>query len=401
MKIIQKHHQKIVSMILLVMIFLAGYVIGGLNPLVSKAQENQKAIRDTEEAFEPLYEVYEIIQSRYVDHANVEVDTLIDGAIDGMIKALGDPYSGYLDAEAFNMFSSDLSGDVEGIGVVIFTNDDGNVEVRQVLDGTGAEAAGVRPGDIFMTVDGVDVLGMDQTELALLVRGESGTDVEITFQRDAEEVTLTITRVRFAVPNVTHEVLEDSDIAYIHMAEFNDRSLDQFQAALDDLDVNSRQGLIFDLRNNPGGLLSSAVDMASLFVEEDVILYESFADGSEQVFESTGTYADIDVPIVVLVNENSASAAELVSGALQDYDIATLIGEVTFGKGTVQTLQPLSNDGALRITVARYLLPSRRWIHDVGVTPNIIVPLDELAVEDGDTDPQLEAAIEAILGSDS
>lgn len=400
MDIVRKHHQKVSTGILLVLIFLAGYVIGGLNPSISEAQENPQAIGDIEEAFAPLYEVYQIIQSRYVDGDNIEIEVLIDGAIDGMVDALGDPYSGYLDSEAYNMFSTDLSGDVEGIGVVIFTNDDDNIEVRQVLEGTGAEAAGVRPGDVFVEVDGRNVVGLDQTELALLVRGESGTTVEVTFRRDDEDVTLTITRVRFEVPNVEYELLEDSNIAYISMAEFNDRSFDQLQEAIEALDVNSRDGLIFDLRDNPGGLLSSAIDIASVFIDDGVVLYESFADGSEQTFEANGNYADISVPIVVLVNENSASASELVSGALQDQDVATLIGEVSFGKGTVQTLQPLSNDGALRITIARYLLPSRRWIHDIGVTPDIIIPLDELEAVDGDPDPQLDAAIDFIIDSE-
>lgn len=399
MEIVRKHHQTISTALLLVVIFLAGYVIGGLNPSISEAQENA-AIGDVDEAFAPLYEAYQIIQSRYVDTDNVEIDVLIDGAINGMVDALGDPYSGYLDAEAFNMFSSDLSGDVEGIGVVIFTNDEDNIEVRQVLQGTGAEAAGVLPGDVFVEVDGTSVEGMDQTELALLVRGESGTTVEITFERDEELVTLTITRVRFEVPNVEYEVFEDTNIAYISMAEFNDRSYDQFVEALEEVEVNSRAGLIFDLRDNPGGLLSSAIDVASVFIEDDVILYESFADGSEEIFEANGNFEGINVPIVVLVNENSASASELVSGALQDTGVAFLIGEVTFGKGTVQTLQPLSNDGALRITIARYLLPSRRWIHEVGVTPDVIIPLDELEFVDGDPDPQLDEAIDYILNGE-
>ncbi|MEL6403958.1 MAG: S41 family peptidase [Chloroflexota bacterium] len=399
MEFLRKHHEKFSTGLLLVAIFLAGFAVGGITPGITFAQDNF-AIGDTDEAFAPLYEVFETIQARYVDTDNVEIDTLIDGAIEGMVDSLGDPYSGYLDAEAFNMFSSDLSGDIEGIGVVIFTNDDDNVEVRQVLEGTGAEAAGVLPGDVFADVDGTDVLGMDQTELALLVRGEAGTTVNVTFLRDGEEVTLEITRVRFEVPNVEYEVFEDSNIAYISMAEFNERSVEQFNDALEAVEIDQRDGLIFDLRNNPGGLLSTAIDMASVFIDDGVILYESFADGSEQTFEANGSYAGIEVPIVVLINENSASASELVSGAMRDQGVATLIGEVSFGKGTVQTLQPLSNNGALRITIARYLLPSRLWIHDVGVTPDIIVELDELNFVDGDPDPQLEAAIDYILDGD-
>jgi carboxyl-terminal processing protease len=375
---------------------LAGYLFGGMTTSPSQAQD-VTAIGDVDEAFAPLFETYEIIQDRYVDAGLVDIDTLVDGALNGMVASLGDPYSSYLDPESFSAFTSELSGNVEGIGVVIFANEDGNIEVRQVLEGTGAEAAGVMPGDIFVEVNGESVQGLDQTQLALLVRGPAGTTVEITFLRGEELITLTITRSRFEIPNVEAEVLEESNIAYISMAEFNANSRAQLDEAIAELDVNSRVGLIFDLRNNPGGLLSSAIDVASAFIEDGVILHESFADGSEDTFDSNGDFAGITVPIVVLINENSASASELVSGAMQDNGVAYLIGEVSFGKGTVQTLEEISNGGAIRITIARYLLPSRRWIHEVGVTPDLLVELDETTFVEGDADPQMQAAIDYIL----
>lgn len=397
MEIVRKHHQKLSTALLLVVIFLAGYVVGGLNPSITQAQDNPQAIGDIDEAFAPLFETYQLIQSRYVAGDEIDTDTLINGALTGMIDALGDPYSSYFDPEAYQSFTTQLSGDIEGIGVVIFTNDDDRVEVQQVFDGTGADVAGVRPGDVFIEVDGINVEGYDQTQLGGVVRGEAGTTVDVTFLREGEEITITITRVRFEVPNVEYELLEESNVAYISMADFNARSRPQLDEALAALDVNSRNGLIFDLRNNPGGTLSSAVDIASAFIEDGVILYESFADGSEQTFDANGAFAGITVPIVVLVNENSASASELVSGAMQDQAVAYIIGEVSFGKGTVQTVQPLSNDGALRLTIARYLLPSRRWIHDVGVTPDLIIPFDELEAQDGDADPQLDAALDFLI----
>jgi carboxyl-terminal processing protease len=399
MKLMQQHYQKISTVLLLVLVFLAGYLLGGLTTTTTQAQDIQ-AIGDVDEAFAPLFEAYDVIQARYVDAGMVDTETLVNGALSGMVDALGDPFSSYLDPESFDMFTSDLSGDVEGIGVVIFTNDDGLIVVRQVLEGTGAEAAGVRPGDIFVEVNGEPVQDMNQTDLALMVRGPSGTTVDVTFLRDEELITLTITRSSFEVPNIESEVLEESNIAYISMAEFSERSREQLDAAIAEVDPNSHAGLIFDLRDNPGGLLSTAIDVASAFIEDDVILYEAYADGSEDTFESNGNFAGITVPIVVLINENSASASELVSGAMQDSEVAYLIGEVSFGKGTVQTLQPLSNDGALRITIARYLLPSRRWIHEVGVTPDLIVELDETTWVEGDPDPQMQAAIDYILNGE-
>lgn len=395
MELMRKHHQKLSTALLLVVIFLAGYVIGGLNTTVSNAQDN--AIGDIDEAFAPLYETFQLIQARYVSGDEIDVDTLIDGAITGMIESLDDQFSSYLDPQSFNNFTTQLSGDVEGIGVVIFSNDAEQIEVQQVFDGTGADQAGVLPGDIFIEVDGIDVTDFDQTQLGNVVRGDAGTTVTITFLRDGEEVTLTITRVRFEVPNVEYELLEESNVAYISMADFNDRSRGQLDDAIAALDVNSRDGLVFDLRDNPGGTLSSAVDVASAFIEDGVVLYESFADGSEQVFDTNGNYAGITVPIVVLINENSASASELVSGAMQDAGVATVLGEVSFGKGTVQTIQPLSNNGAVRLTIARYLLPSRRWIHEVGVTPDIIIELDEVEFVDGDPDVQLDGAVDFLI----
>jgi carboxyl-terminal processing protease len=184
------------------------------------------------------------------------------------------------------------------------------------------------------------------------------------------------------------------------MQQFSELSREQVDEALAAVDVNSRSGLIFDLRGNPGGLLTSAVDIGSLFIEDDVLLYEVFADGSEEIFRSNGDYGNIEVPIVVLIDEGSASASELVSGAIKDYGVATLIGETTFGKGTVQNIQPLSNEGALRLTIARYLTPNRTWIHDVGVTPDIIIEWNPQTVDEiNGPDPQLQAAIELLEGN--
>ncbi|GAB1421770.1 hypothetical protein MASR2M15_19590 [Anaerolineales bacterium] len=389
--------QSIQTAILILAIFAAGFIFGTI--LLPSAAQNTDPVQDVDSAFEPLWEVFNLIQTDYID--DVTVQQLVDGAITGMVDALGDQYSSYMPTEIYKMFSSDLSGDIEGIGVVIRTlEESGLVEVVTVLPNAPAESVGVRPGDLFIAVDGQSVEGLNQTELAALVRGPAGTEVTVTFLRKDEEVSFTITRAKFEVPNVEYERL-DEDIAYISMAEFSSRSLEQMLTALEELNINETKGLIFDLRGNPGGLLSSAVDIASLFIPEgDPILYEVFGDGEEQVFVSKNYYADIKVPIVVLVDSSSASASELVSGALQVTDIATLIGETTFGKGTVQTIRDLSNSSGLRLTIARYLLPNRQWIHETGVTPDIEVEWDRYEAEVDAVDLQLQAAIEFILGTE-
>lgn len=386
---------RIRTLVLLVVVFAGGFFFG--NFIGTGSAQDKFVIGDVDEAFEPLWEVFDAIQTRYVDRGEIEVPTLVDGAINGMVEALGDEYSGYLSPDAYAMFN-DISGEVEGIGVVIDTIEEtGEIVVVSVLRGAAAEAAGVLPGDIFWEVNGESTAGMNQTDLAAAVRGPAGTDVNIVFKRGDELIEMTITRVRFEVPNIEIRIL-DNNIAYISMAEFTAIARDQVDAALAELDVNSRAGLIFDLRGNPGGLLTSAVDIGSLFIKEGVLLYEAFGDGTEEIFEVTGDYGNITVPIVVLIDETSASASELIAGAIKDTGVATLIGETTFGKGTVQNVQPLSNEGGLRLTVARWLTPNRHWIHEVGVTPDLIVEWDPQTAEDfAAPDPQLQAAIDFLL----
>lgn len=400
MDIVRKYAKTLSTVIFVMTVFVTGFYMGNIHS--SSQAQGRFALGDTEEAFEPMWEVFNAIQNDYVDSGTVDVPTLVDGAITGMVDSLDDQYSNYLSAEAYSQFNNDLSGNFEGIGVVIRTVEDtGEIEVVSILNGSPALDAGVRPGDIFYEVDGQRIEGMTQTELATLVRGPAGTSVEITFDRDGELITLDITRARIELPNVETEILEN-DIAYLALNDFSTVARQQINEALETLDVNSRSGFIFDLRGNPGGLLSSAIDVGSLFIEDGVLLYEAFGNGTEQTFEVNGTFGNINVPIVVLVDESSASASELVAGAIQDRGAATLIGETTFGKGTVQTIRPLSNGGGLRLTIARYLLPSRRWIQDVGVVPDIIVEWNPETVEEinGD-DPQLQAAIDYLNDGES
>jgi carboxyl-terminal processing protease len=211
-------------------------------------------------------------------------------------------------------------------------------------------------------------------------------------RREDELVDFMITRAKITVPNIETRIL-DGDIAYIQLNQFSSHAREELDTAIDELDVQDRAGLIFDLRDNPGGLLSSAIDIASAFVPEGPVVIEAFGDGREQVFEADGTYADLGVPVVVLVNEASASASELVAGALQDTDNAYIIGETTLGKGTVQQWLPLQNDAGLRLTIARWLTPDRRWIHLEGITPDEIIEWAPTIYEDPN-DPQLEAAVD-------
>jgi carboxyl-terminal processing protease len=382
--------QHFATVILVVIVFGAGFAVGNLNA-IGAAQGDTHVPREVEDGFAPMWQVYNLIQSDYIDP--VELDVLVDGAVTGMVEALGDQFSGYMDPHTYAFLNDDLEGEIEGIGVVIRTDEQtSEIEVVGVLDGAPAQAAGILPGDIFYEVNGTNVVGMSQLELAGEVRGPEGTDVTITMRRGDELVEFSITRARIVIPNVEAEVL-DSGMGYIKLNQFSATARQDIDAALVDMDVNSLNGLILDFRDNPGGFLNSAVDVASAFIEEGTIVTEAFSDQDPRVFEATGDYANIDVPIVVLVNEGSASASELVAGAMQDSEVATIIGETTFGKGTVQTWHDLVNGGGVRLTIARWLTPNGQWIHENGIEPDIVVEWTPESYDDPN-DLQLDAAVE-------
>lgn len=368
-------------------VFAVGFAAGRLSQSVANAPG--RARNDVERAFEPLREAYSIIESRYIDP--VEIETLVDGAIKGMIDALGDAHSGYIGPELCPR-SQDFSGEFSGIGVIVKTDEEtGLIQVASVIPNTPAEKAGVLPDDIFYEVDGNRVTGFSQAELSALVPGPPGTAVTIGFKRGQEFVTYEIIRASFEMPNVTYEVIGDN-IAYIAMLDFHDLSRSQLEAAFEAIDITSASGLIFDIRNNPGGTLASAIEVGSAFIADGVLLRQVSRDLTEEVTRASGGYLDIKLPIVVLVDETSASASEVIAGAMQDQGIATIIGETTFGKGTVQSLPDLSNGGCLRISTRRWLTPNGNWIHKQGITPDIIVERNPGA-DDAELDPQLAAAI--------
>ena len=373
------------------MAFVVGFAAGSLSQSDADAQEGA-APSDSERAFEPFWDAFSIIESRYV--VQVEVDTLVDGAIRGIVDALGDAHSGYI-RPGLCPRSRDFSGRFSGIGVTIKTDEaTDRIEVATVIPNTPAENVGLLPGDIFHEVDGQRVSGFSQAELSALVPGPPGTTVNIVFERGDEFISFEIVRDNFELPNVSYEIVGE-DIAYIAMLDFHDLSRSQLDEALDAVDIHNTGGLIFDIRKNPGGTLASAIEIGSAFIEDGVLLRQVSRDQSEEVIRASGDYLDIGVPIVVLVDETSASAAEVIAGAMQDHGVATIIGETTFGKGTVQNLPDLSNGGCLRLTVQRWLTPDGHWIHRLGITPDIIVDWNRSERVDGRAaDPQLAAAIE-------
>jgi carboxyl-terminal processing protease len=348
-------------------IFGFGFALGSLTS--TRAAQDRPAY--TEASFDYFWQAFRLIREQYIE--DVPIETLVEGATKGMLEALNDQFSGYMPPDLFQMLNEELDGEIQGIGVVIRTDEaTGHIVVVSVMNGTPAQEAGILPGDVFAVVNGEDALSMSQMELAAKVRGIEGTTVQITMRRGEQLVEFAIRRARIVIPNVEYEVLE-GNIAYARLNQFTVNARAELDAAINEMQVSDRRGLIIDFRDNPGGLLSSAVDVASLLLEGGVVTYEEFGTGREQVFNATGRALNLNIPIVLLVNEGSASGSELVAGAWQDRAAVTIIGEPTFGKGTVQTWHELSNGGGLRLTIARWLTPNRRSIHGDGITPDIVI----------------------------
>ncbi len=382
--------QHLTAAVIVALVFTAGFALGNGRSLILAQGSDTQPPAEADEAFEPFWQVFNLIKSDYLDE--IDTSVLVDGAISGMVDALEDQYSGYMNPEVYDLLNSDLEGEIEGIGVVIHTVEEtSEIEVVGVLEGTPAQLAGLMNGDIFITVDGQEVTGMNQTELAVLVRGPAGTSVEITVRRGTELLDFTVERAHIIIPNVEYEVL-DGNYGYVKLNQFTAEARPDLDDAFAAIDVNSLNGLVLDFRDNPGGLLSSAIDIASAFVEEGTVVIEDFGADGSQTFTANGSFAGITVPIVLLVNESSASASELVAGALQDTGAATIIGETTLGKGTVQTWHPLINGGGVRLTIARWLTPSGRWIHEQGIEPDITIEWTPTSYNDPN-DPQLAEAL--------
>jgi len=318
------------------------------------------------------------------------------GAIRGVLNTLDDPYTGFLEPDRAAMSREDRSGEFEGIGAYVTMNE-GLLEIANTFKGQPAEQAGLRRGDIVLKVDDTPIENMSIYEAITLIRGPAGTPVRLTILREGEEpFEVEVVRARIEVPVVEPEMREDG-VAYVRMNDFSsDASAKLADAIRPMLDQNPK-GLILDLRGNPGGLLNEAILTAGLFLpKDDLVVIERMKDGTEQLFQNPLEPLAPDIPMVVLVDAGSASASEIVAGALQDHQRSVLIGEKTFGKGSVQAPIELSNGGELRVTVARWFTPNDRAIHGEGLEPDVAV---ELTQEDFDAerDPQLDRAVEYLL----
>jgi carboxyl-terminal processing protease len=352
--------------------------------------------KDREELFAPFWEAWDLLQENYVDQP-LDEEVLMRGAIEGMMSSLGDPHTTYMSPEQFERASAPLEGEYEGIGAYVDITGE-YLKIISPMPDSPAEKAGLKPNDTIVAVNGEDMTGQDGNLVLKRILGPAGTEVTLTIQREGETETfdVTITRAKIIMPSAEGEMLEDG-IAYVRIYTYGDKTMTELRNALKELMAQKPSGLIVDLRNNGGGYLHTAIDVTSQFVKSDqIVMYEEFGDGSREEFKSKSGGLATSIPMVVLVNGGSASAAEITAGALQDLGRAELVGTTTFGKGSVQRWSPLSNEeGAVRITIARWYTPNDRQIHEIGIEPDHVIELTEEDVE-AELDPQLDKAVELL-----
>jgi carboxyl-terminal processing protease len=402
-------------------------LLSELNPFKTDEPEDtppQAPSEDLDEIFDPFWQAWEIVDENYVDQP-IDQEALMRGAIEGMLDALGDQHTSYMDPEDYKESTTVFEGEeeYEGIGAWVDISKDYLTIIAPFPD-SPAEKAGLKPGDQILAIDGEDMTGLDGELVRQKVLGPADTTITLTILRSGyKPFDVDVTRDSVTVPSIETYMMDD-DIGYIRLFLFGDKTADELREALDRHMADGAKGIILDLRYNGGGYVDSAIDVTSEFISEgQVVMIEEYGDGTRDILESKSGGRALDIPLVLLVNEGSASASEIVAGVFQDYDRAPLVGTTTFGKGSVQYWIPLDNDqGAVRVTIARWLTPNERLIHEVGLEPDypvwvvhqaaidegfdietLGVDLDEIIILSDEEvsegrDPQMEKAIEVLKG---
>lgn len=365
--------------------------------IASRDEITPEADADRQELIAPFWEAWDILQNEYVDQP-LDDEALVRGAIRGLVDSLGDQHTSYMDPEEFLQANLPLNGEYEGIGAWVDSEAE-YLTIISTMPGSPAERAGLEPGDRVVAVDGEDVTGMDPSLVIRRVLGPAGTAVRLTIRREGlpNPFEVEIVRQKIDLPSVQSEMLENN-IAYVRLMTFGADTAGDLKRSLKELLRDDPVGLILDLRGNGGGFLNSAVEVASEFIPDGVILIERFGDGEEQVYQARSRGSATEIELVVLIDGGTASASEIVAGAIQDHERGLLVGETSFGKGSVQNWVALAdNKGAIRVTIARWYTPDNRLIHGIGLSPDVEVLIPETGLDEGE-DPQLDQAIELLLG---
>ena len=385
----------------LIVAVLVVSLVGGTRFFLKDSESSSSESKNLldEDTKDKLSEIEKLLDKYYL--YDVDEDAMEEGLYAGVLSGLDDPYTVYYSKEEADEYKESMSGTFQGIGVTIVSDKDtGTVKINRVYEDSPAEAAGLKAGDYFVKVAGKSCKDMDVTAVASAVRGDAGTTVDITVSRDGEELDFTIERQSIDAQTVDSYMLDDA-IGYIYVMEFDTNTYDAFDAAYKNLQEQGMTGLIIDLRENPGGDVNVCTKMLDDLLPEELFVYTEDKNGTVQNYEGTGD-DQIDIPLVLLVNGDSASASEIFTGALQDYGVATVIGTTTYGKGVVQVLLNLDDGSMIKVTTANYYTPKGRNLNGEGITPDIEVELDgSLGYVLGDkpvsdNDAQLQKAIEVL-----
>ncbi len=345
-----------------------------------------------ENAFDVFWDAWRVVHEDYRGELPEE-ESLTYGAIRGSLRVLDDPYTMFTDPVLNEVRRVELDGEFEGIGAFVAQNAEGQLVIQTPMRGQPAEKAGILAGDIVLAVDGVEITGMDVNESVLLIRGEKGTEVILTIAREdiREPFDVGVVRDRIDIPSVSSaRILEEEgapEIGYIELTVFASETRSDLVQAIAEVKAAGARAIILDLRNNPGGFLNAAVGVASEFIDSGVVTYREDARGTRRAEKVVGDGTALDMPLVILINRGSASASEIVAGAVRDYGRGVIVGERSFGKGSVQNVHDLSDGSQLRVTVEIWLTPNGETIQGDGVTPDVIItPEPSTAVEDASLD---------------
>jgi carboxyl-terminal processing protease len=406
----------VVAMLAFGMAFVSGYLFGraepasgplafldAVQPATARATEDGVLSSDEQQRFRVFWETWQVVEREFYDKSQVDHQKLIYGAIKGMVDAVGDPYTIYQTPAQREVSDTDLRGSFDGIGIQVDMKDN-RLTVVAPIEGSPAEAAGFRPGDIVLGVDGKSLSGKTLNDTVGLIRGPRGTTVTLTVLRQGtpDPIEITVVRAEIKLKSVRARMLDDQ-VGYLRISSFSATTGNEMAGAVKNLMEQTPRGVIVDLRNNPGGYLSASVEASAQFVNPGtVVLFQQSGNGDRKTYRTEGGGTATEVPMVVLINKGSASASEIMAGALRDNGRAFLVGEKSFGKGTVQNVHELSDKSGLRVTTAQWLTPSEQPIQGVGLAPDEVIELPPTATISSEAtradDPQLDAAVRHLLG---
>lgn len=362
---------------------------------VSGAAIDWNKVTDKEE------EIYNTIDDYYLN--GIDNDKMKDGIYKGMVDSLGDPYTVYYNSEEYKQFTSSSSGTYSGIGVAVSQNvTTGAITIVKTFKKGSGEKEGMKPGDVIYKVEGKKIEGLELSKVVSMIKGEEGTFVKVTVLRDGKEIEFNLERKKLEVDTVNYRMEERSGkkIGYISVSEFDEVTASQFKNAISELNKEGMEGLVIDLRDNPGGLLDVTCEMLDRMIKKGLLVYTVDKNG-KRVDEDATDSDSFDKPVAILVNGNSASASEVFSGAMKDYKAATLVGTRTFGKGIVQSIVPFGDGTAMKVTVSKYYTPNGVNIHGTGIEPDVVVELSKDATKNGKYDRkydnQLDKALDVVV----